>query len=525
MVMRIIMRIWTKFASLWSILATVEVQLDREYHPREPIHDLNDVLEIIPGCEVIISCSGDVSVNGVQRSNYRQITGKDKLLLPNQGSDTVDPLKTNHLEGDPFISREVTGTADEAGLDWSEMDYGSWWTLDGQPVEGITGMSEDLKLPSFGLADAGNYSCYRAGRLMSTVRINLGSKDAPERPTLTCRRKAPEKKIRCDWKATQPVTPAPKCHLILKKVHSSEQSNVTCRYSSKRSRCRCLLGRELPFTDSSSEYSATLFVMSTSGSNTSRPVQFTPINVLKPDPPDRVNVMSVDGKERMLDVSWSYPTSWKWDDFYFLEFELRYRPVLGEMYQIVEIRKYSTPMLSVRISDALPGVQYEVQIRAREDHGDGSWSGWSSPVYTYTWTAPVPTENTDTNDISEEVPFLMVPTGIPPGTDSGLGLMWIHVVSIIGCCIVGIMFILVFTQVIRHRTHFRSKMEKSCFVPRSPGPPLQLSTCKTKAQDLPPSTAPSQEPPHYHSSAHSVTKKDAHFNNMSYFLIKMEPRS
>ncbi|XP_062395086.1 interleukin-6 receptor subunit alpha isoform X2 [Sardina pilchardus] len=522
------MRIWTKFASLWSILVVAEVQCTQcNVTWTEPLHDLHDALVVIPGSEVVIGCCGDVSLDGVlmvrgtcpgvQGSDSGQITTENILLSTNHGSDTVDSLETNQLEG---------GTDYKAGSDSSEMDNGSQWMLNGQPVQGNAGMGWNLMLPSFGLADAGNYSCHRAGRWMSTVRMDLAN--SPERPTLTCRRKdLYKRKIRCDWKASRPINPAPKCHLILHKLMSQEQRVSSCRYSPKRSRCRCLLEPEALDTDSI-WYAARLSVRSTSGCGTSRWIDFTPQSILKPDPPVSVNVRSVDGQERTLDVFWSYPTSWRTRrGTYLLKFELRYYPVLGKMNQTVAIPRTS-PRLSWRISDALAGVQYAVQIRSMEEHGQGSWSDWSSAVYAHTWIAPKPTES---SDISEDPLILLVIPGTTPGSDAvgrpppiDDGFLLVHMVSIMGCCVLVIIFVLVFVQVIRHKIHFKSELQKLAVTPPPPVPPLQLSPCKAKVQHCPPVSSLPQETPHDPSPAQDLTK-DVHFQNMSYFLMSLEPKS
>ncbi|KAG5270883.1 hypothetical protein AALO_G00173380 [Alosa alosa] len=534
------MMIWTKFASLWSILVAAEVQCNIQCNVtwREPLHDLHDALVVIPGSAVIISCCGDVSVNGVpmvrgtcpgvQGSDYGQITTKNIMLSSNHGSDTVDSLETNQLEGDAFtLYNTNAGTDYEAGSNSSEMDNGSQWMLNGRPVQGV-GMPWSLTLPSFGLADAGNYSCHRAGRWMSTLRMDVAN--SLERPTLKCRRKdLYKRKIRCDWMASGPVTHAPRCHLILKRKSSPEQRVSCCRYSSKRSRCRCLVGPEALDTDSSL-YNARLFVTSPSGSGTSPWISFTPQSILKPEPPGRVSVRSVVGVERKLDVFWSYPTSWKkWNDHYRLKFELRYHPVLGKMNQTVAIPRTS-PLLSWTILDVLPGVQYAVQMRNMEEHGQGHWSDWSSPVYTHTWTAPKPTDAPESSNISEEPLILIVIPDTPPESDAvdrppiDDGFMLAHMVSIMGCCVLMVIFILVFVQVIRHKIHFKSGLAKLRVTPPPPSPPLQLPPCKTKVQDCPPSSSPSQKDQHDPSPAQDLTKLDVHFQNMSYFLVKMEPK-
>lgn len=37
------------------------------------------------------------------------------------------------------------------------------------------------------------------------------------------------------------------------------------------------------------------------------------------------------------------------------------------------------------ILDALPHIEYEIQIRAKDEY-EGQWSDWTSPVYAQTWT-------------------------------------------------------------------------------------------------------------------------------------------
>ncbi|KAL2084184.1 hypothetical protein ACEWY4_019702 [Coilia grayii] len=520
-------RIWLKLASLWSILAGAKVHLLKEY-----LHDVHDALEIMPGNEILIRCCGNVSVNGVplvrgtcagvKEVNRRQISTGDTPQWTNQHTDTLDPLRTNRLVGDTPSLPEVTGTADEAGFDWSNMDR-SQWTINGQLVPDITGRGGDMKLPNFGLDDVGNYSCYQDGRLISTVTLNL-----KRAPVLTCRRKAPHRKIRCDWKATQPISPDPHCQLTLKKRGSLEVHMLACKYSSNHSRCRCLIGADLGAYTHRASYIATLNVTHALGTETSHVLLFTPQDVLKPDPPNGVQVKQVAGDEQRLDVSWSHPKGWGRDDYYRLKAELRYRPKGVETYQTVtDIRPVTdrSPPFSKRISDALPHVLYEVQVRVREEHNQGNWSEWSSPVSASTWTAPDLTESPDSNDINEDPVIIMVVTGTTPRSDPVqrpviLGeLIRDHVVSIIGCCVVGIVFLLVIIPVVRQRISLKSKLKNICFASPSPGSPLQLSLCETKAQDSPANTAPPQE------DLFCPTSQAVHFDNASYFLMMTEPKA
>ena len=40
---------------------------------------------------------------------------------------------------------------------------------------------------------------------------------------------------------------------------------------------------------------------------------------------------------------------------------------------------------SYTITDALPGTEYLIQLRTKEEY-DGHWSEWTQPVYVRSWT-------------------------------------------------------------------------------------------------------------------------------------------
>lgn len=74
----------------------------------------------------------------------------------------------------------------------------------------------------------------------------------------------------------------------------------------------------------------------------------------------------------------------------------------------------------------------------------------------------------------------------------------------------------------RHRIRFKSKVEKLCSPLPLPVPPLHGAPCQPKAQDCPPSSSPSLEPPRDLLPEHDATKQHVHFHNMSYFLKETE---
>ncbi|MCJ8728892.1 hypothetical protein PDJAM_G00009580 [Pangasius djambal] len=89
------------------------------------------------------------------------------------------------------------------------------WTWNGQLIRGAVENGGALRLPALRLTDSGNYSCYRRGKLVSSVKISVGI--PPESPTLSCYKKSHISKIRCEWISRQPIIPQPQCYLLLRK--------------------------------------------------------------------------------------------------------------------------------------------------------------------------------------------------------------------------------------------------------------------------------------------------------------------
>ncbi|XP_039536153.1 interleukin-6 receptor subunit alpha isoform X2 [Pimephales promelas] len=467
---------WTRFtlAYLFGVLAAIKVQSAQEDElcPRQ--EPLPGVLVLKLGSNVVLGCRGDVTVDDVplastsvmnkkyrnkQReditvnwtshrvhANATQITSlKGDAIGTNPKTDsgiytktkggttvTVKPPVTIRKEQSTSrrVLRAVSQTAgheEEAmGTDPDQDDYEDYdyeeegsrvtrgikkrtrWTLNGRQVHVGVERGGILRRPHLGLADVGNYSCYRGERLVSTFKISVGV--PPERPTVFCYRKFHTSKVRCDWTSKHPVTPRPLCYLLLVRGLFGNITRVPCSFS--RSRCWCAFPME---EGDRALHVAKLCVSNTAGSAMSPELSFKLHDIIKPDPPTRVVVKAVEGQKQTLNVSWSYPSSWK-DGYYVLHFQLRYRPQLAEQYQLVLIDEYSIRQQSLAINDALPHTPYEVQLRAKDEF-DGVWSEWTDPVFAVTWSAPETT--TSFESITLE-PFEMFPEG--SGEVHGVGI-------------------------------------------------------------------------------------------------------
>ncbi|XP_028831668.1 interleukin-6 receptor subunit alpha-like [Denticeps clupeoides] len=276
-------------------------------------------------------------------------------------------------------------------------------------------------------------------------------------------------------------------------------SKVPCSYSLARSSCRCVVGAVVD----GSEYVAQLCVTSIAGNVSSPSINFTAFTLLKPDPPALVKVVRVEGMERLLRVSWSYPTSWRQDYYYGLKFQLRYRPVHG-MHQVIE-----TTSLSYWILDAMPRAQYEIQLRAKEEHDLGHWSNWALPVYTYTWTAHEPTAASD--EYTSLSPWLYVKSFEIP-TESGQSTcadnnVWVPLLWVCGLC--GLVTLLLLAVYVI-RVHTIPNLENITVSPTAEkSNPLESSLQDTGTQNL-------------YLTGQKKGQNGVHFHNTGYFLVQSD---
>ncbi|MBN3307744.1 IL6RA protein, partial [Amia calva] len=353
------------------------------------------------------------------------------FTMAEEGVDRVNSMEGGDGPGRPRETREAGGGR-QKGKPWH-------WMRDGQLSRGG---EHTLTLSTVRLSDSGNYSCHRGGQVIFTVNITVGV--PPEKPTLSCQRKSPISKIRCDWIATQVASPIPKCKIFVKKGLRGVLREHDCRFNATQRRCWCVLQAQ---EGDREQYQASLFVYNRAGAQCSKPVHFTIQDIIKPDPPTNVSVRGEPGREYWLWFQWDKPSSW-WTDFYKLEFELRYCPVLdGVPHNMLVVSNLKQNRH--RISDALPHTLYLLQVRAREEFKNGQWSDWSPQVQGLTWRAPVRSTHSVTSDplatstaewsVSDSLLSLSTEgSGMGPDTPEGSKSaevseeVWLHVSLILG---------------------------------------------------------------------------------------------
>ncbi|KAM3873314.1 interleukin-6 receptor subunit alpha [Diretmus argenteus] len=372
------------------------------------------VLVLSRGNKLTLTCCGQAKVNGVKVDMTRDSSSTNRATPDSVGGqETVTESEDKALEGTgpfrytdaehearPMPSYQPTMSSLKMDDDDDyELEEGNrvtrglrtrpQWKRNGRMLEegsrGWGGVLFErhgtaLSLTSVREADSGMYSCHRRGKMLFSLKVIVA--DPPERPVLSCYKKSPSSKIRCEWPLQKPATVRPHCYLFLNKGHSRTFSRSECSYSRQLSRCWCALDHNED--EDRLRHTAYLCVTSTAGNSTSALLDFTPLSILKPDPPSAVAVHQEEGQERRLRVTWSFPYSWKIQDRYFqLLYELSYRPnsslgPQGTQKQVIKDRSYI-------ITDALPGVEYLIQLRTKDEY-DGLWSDWSTPVNGSSWT-------------------------------------------------------------------------------------------------------------------------------------------
>lgn len=369
------------------------------------------VVVVLPGSELVLTCSGHVTVDGVKVMSNANTRQRSFAAVT---QSTVNPLSSNTVlqskytavnrnsEGQTFSTLLPTGVSHPLGAK-SEWDTGHKQSEEeyNEEEEGGEIVSEGVKskyqwksnskdlldnrlgptmsLSPVRMADSGRYSCRHEGTERFSVRVIVA--EAPETPHLSCYKKSASSKIRCEWTPQKPVIKGTSCSLLIRKSLTGSFVKVPCSYSNRHSRCWCAMDHNE--NEKRTLHQAFLCVTSITSNTTSDLISFKPMQIIKPDPPYNVSVQQEKGLNRTLTVKWRPPYSWKFQDhFYALIYEIQYKPIKSSHFQT---RSPSDQTTKYTITDAETGHEYEVQVRAKEEY-DGSWSKWSAPAYGTSWT-------------------------------------------------------------------------------------------------------------------------------------------
>ncbi|XP_073341023.1 interleukin-6 receptor subunit alpha [Pagrus major] len=550
-------------------------------------------LVLSPGSELVLTCSGHVAVDGVKvrngsnanrRGSSSAATPTTVNIITSRGvqlkSDThttenavgqwyhANPTEagdnrslrhtdtgytaspTAHM-GQPTSARRLLNTAKTDGVDYEEEEgeeeegsrvtrgIRSQWKLNKRTLGkgdrdrgGITfdRSGASLSLSSVRLTDSGTYTCFRRGRERFSLKVIVA--DPPGKPSLNCYKKSPSSKIRCESTPQKPNTVRPDCSLLLSK-NAQPFIRRQCSYLSLKSRCWCALDHNEE--ERRETHMAFLCVTSFAGNATSDLLEFHPLSIVKPDPPANVTVRQMEGQETRLKVVWSLPTSWKSaDNFYELIHEIKYRPHKSpfNQEQVHEIQNKRSEI----ITDAMPGVEYMIQLRTKEQY-DGMWSSWSKPVYATSWTAPAATTTMYPvyPDVESSGDYPVMDGTSPPALPSNSNEVSAHVLWISGSF--ALLLIILAAYIFRHKERFMSKLHSlsvftQCGDSPQPQPPPSAPTAP-EAQALvtfspplykepPPGEVKEGEEENEEEQCLNERTEAMHFNNTSYFFLQQQ---
>ncbi|XP_060092241.1 ciliary neurotrophic factor receptor subunit alpha [Heteronotia binoei] len=249
----------------------------------------------------------------------------------------------------------VTWTANNTDLDASHLN-GSW-----------------LVLRHVDLSHSGLYSCYEGSSWHLKYRVYLRVGTPPKEPVLMCRSNNYPNGFYCSWHLPNPT-------------YIPDTFNITVKHDSKEIVCekdappknRCYIRYLHLF--STKKYKVTLTVTNALGRN-STTISFDEFAIVKPDPPENVVAKPIPNNPRRLMVTWQYPSTWPDPDSFPLKFFLRYRPLIIDYWQHVELSDGTSHV----ITDAYAGKEYIIQVAAK-DNEIGTWSDWSVAVHATPWT-------------------------------------------------------------------------------------------------------------------------------------------
>lgn len=263
-----------------------------------------------------------------------------------------------------------------------------------------------LVLMEAGLSSNGLYSCFQEPNGERRDQINLRIGTPPREPSVTCRSNTYPKGFYCSWHLQQP-TSIPTDFLVT--VQHNQKSLEVQRDAVHKNRCHV----RFPEVFSSFPYRVNVTAVNALGHN-STTISFEESNIVKPDPPERVVATPIPTNLKRLEVTWSSPSTWPDVDSFPLKYFLRYRPLIRDQWQHVEL----SDSTSHTITDAYAGKEHIIQVAAK-DTEIGTWSDWSVAVHATPW---MDTPKLITCTPEADTPIETTPSPAPPSAEPQVGV-------------------------------------------------------------------------------------------------------
>ncbi|XP_029437326.1 ciliary neurotrophic factor receptor subunit alpha [Rhinatrema bivittatum] len=255
-------------------------------------------------------------------------------------------------------------------MDW---DAAVTWTANGTDIEKSQLNGSHLILRNVNLSHNALYSCFEGSSWQLKYQTSLKVGNPPREPVLACRSNSYPASFYCSWHLSSPTYIPNSFNISV--THRSKQ--LTCeRDAFPRNRCHVQYYKLF----SPERYRVTVTVTNALGRN-STSISFEEVSIVKPDPPENVVARPVPSNPRRLEVTWQTPSMWPDPDGFPLKFFLRYRPLILDHWQHVELSDGT----SHTITDAYAGKEYIIQVAAK-DFEVGTWSDWSVAAHATPWT-------------------------------------------------------------------------------------------------------------------------------------------
>ncbi|MBN3301029.1 CNTFR factor, partial [Amia calva] len=265
------------------------------------------------------------------------------------GSDVT--MQCGTLDNDASVTWKVNGTD----------------VKDQKVEEGPRLILQEVNLSSNGL-----YSCFENPNGDRRDQITLRVGTPPKDPTVTCRSNTYPKGFYCSWHLQHPTYIPTEFEVHVK--HGQKVLEVQ-RDTIHKNRGHV----KFPELFSTIKYRVNVTAFNALGKS-STTILFDEFNIVKPDPPEKVVALPIPNNVRRLEVTWNSPSTWPDVENFPLKYFLRYRPLIRDQWQHVEL----SDSTSHTITDAYAGKEYIIQVAAK-DTEIGTWSEWSVAVHATPW--------------------------------------------------------------------------------------------------------------------------------------------
>ncbi|XP_076875715.1 ciliary neurotrophic factor receptor subunit alpha [Brachyhypopomus gauderio] len=247
----------------------------------------------------------------------------------------------------------------------------------------------------------GLYSCFQNpdGQRRDQIMLRIGL--PPKEPQVTCRSNTYPKGFYCSWHLQYPTYIPTEFDVD---VQHNQKSLEVKRDEVHKNRCHV----KFPELFSSFSYRVNVTAINALG-RASMATSYEESSMVKPDPPEKVMVRPIPNYVRRLEVTWNSPSTWPDIDSFPLKYFLRYRPLIRDQWQHVEL----SDSTAHTITDAYVGKEYIIQLAAK-DMEIGTWSDWSVAVHATPWTEePKPITTTESDVLAETTPSSAPPSPNP----------------------------------------------------------------------------------------------------------------